>query len=134
MSDHDAVEAWNRRETAQLDRGYMEQIKWERDLAIRQLADLGYGLGEKPRTNGDTISRQDAIDVLERDESYNEDIPLRADGIRDAIITIKGLPSSAQPNDWMEKNKYKILQAGKEGREYEFRIGGRLFAIREKAQ
>ena len=41
---------------------------------------------------------------------------------------------SAQPEDWMERNKERILQAGMEGREIEFRIGGRLFAIREKAQ
>lgn len=46
---------------------------------------------------------------------------------------IKQLPS-AQPEDWMERNKERILQAGMEGREIEFRIGGRLFAIREKAQ
>ena len=26
-----------------------EQIMWERDVAIQQLKDLGYGLGEKPR-------------------------------------------------------------------------------------
>ena len=39
-----------------------------------------------------------------------------------------------EPEDWMERNKERILQAGKEGREIEFRIGGRLFAIREKAQ
>ena len=26
-----------------------EQIMWERDIAIQQLKDLGYGLGEKPR-------------------------------------------------------------------------------------
>ena len=41
---------------------------------------------------------------------------------------------SAQAEDWMERNKERILQAGMEGREIEFRIGGRLFAIREKAQ
>ena len=41
---------------------------------------------------------------------------------------------SAEPEDWMERNKERILQAGIEGREIEFRIGGRLFAIREKAQ
>ena len=27
----------------------LDQIKWERDIAISQLKDLGYGLGEKPR-------------------------------------------------------------------------------------
>lgn len=35
---------------------------------------------------------------------------------------------------WLEQNKDKILQAGMEGREIDIRIGGRLFAIREKAQ
>lgn len=39
-----------------------------------------------------------------------------------------------QPEDWMEQNKDRILKAGMEGREVEFRIGGRLFAIREKDQ
>lgn len=28
-----------------------EQIMWERDTAIQQLKDLGYGLGEKPKEN-----------------------------------------------------------------------------------
>lgn len=28
----------------------IEQLKWERDVAIQQLKDLGYGFGEKPRT------------------------------------------------------------------------------------
>ena len=36
--------------------------------------------------------------------------------------------------DLIEINKEEILKAGIEGREVEFRIGGRLFAIREKAQ
>jgi len=44
----------------------------------------------------DLISRAEAIDALKRDEEYDEDIPNRADGVRDAIITIMGLPS-AQP-------------------------------------
>ena len=62
--------------------GAIEQIQWERDVAIKQLNDLGYGLSEKPReelnnssqevkkanvpdTNvGDMISRRAAIDAL----------------------------------------------------------------------
>lgn len=31
-------------------RGVFEQVMWERDVAIEQLKDLGYGLGEKPKT------------------------------------------------------------------------------------
>lgn len=44
-------------------RSYIDQIKWERDIAVQQLKELGYGLGEKIRTDKDTISRQAAIDV-----------------------------------------------------------------------
>ena len=78
----------------------------------------------------DLIDRQAAIDAY--GEWYVEE------GSEEGFIgTVKqlleGLPS-AQPEDWMEKNKDMILQAGKEGREYVFRIGGRLFAIRELAQ
>ena len=50
--------------SAQPDRELIEQLKWERDTAIQQLKDLGYGLGEKPKT-GDTISRQAAIEVID---------------------------------------------------------------------
>lgn len=32
-------------------RAAYEQIMWERDTAIQQLKDLGYGLGEKPKEN-----------------------------------------------------------------------------------
>ena len=41
-----------------------EQISWERDIAVMQLKDLGYGLGEKIRTDGDTISRRGAIKAV----------------------------------------------------------------------
>ena len=36
-------------------REYVEQLKWERDLAIQQLKDLGYGLGENPRTQPEIV-------------------------------------------------------------------------------
>lgn len=49
--------------SAQPDTRSLEQIKWERDIAIQQLKDLGYSLGEKVRTDGDTISRRVAISL-----------------------------------------------------------------------
>lgn len=69
------------------------------DLISRQAAIDAETHDKRTETHGvclDTISRQAAIDALARDEEYNEDIPDRADGVRDAIITIMGLPS-AQP-------------------------------------
>ena len=84
---------------------------------------------------GDTIYRQDAIDAIEDCAEFIKDIHqlvtlIDADT---AKTKVRAIPS-AQPEDWMERNKERILQAGMEGREIEFQIGGRLFAIREKAQ
>lgn len=83
-------------------------------------------------TKDDTISRQAAIDAVvitpkEWDGMYIQDLNCRLRNV------LSSLPS-AQPDGWLEQNKDKILQAGMEGREIDFRIGGRLFAIREKAQ
>ena len=44
--------------------GVFEQVKWERDVAIQQLKELGYGLGEKIRTDEDCISREAVIEIL----------------------------------------------------------------------
>ena len=51
--------------------GLMEQYKWERDIAISHLKDLGYELGEKPRksdvlgTNvGNLIDKERLLDDL----------------------------------------------------------------------
>ena len=48
---------------------------------------------------GDVISRAAALTALERDEEYDKDIPNRADGVRDAIITISALPSAQLAQD-----------------------------------
>ena len=81
----------------------------------------------------DCISRQQAIDTIEKHLKLTT-IPDYYPGIFEAVRGwLNGLPS-IQPEDWMERNKERILRAGMEGREIEFRIGGRLFAIREKAQ
>ena len=41
-----------------------EQIKWERDTAIAQLKELGYGLGEKPKTDVLDKIRTEITDTL----------------------------------------------------------------------
>ena len=92
------------------------------------------GKNDGDRPSGDCISRTQAIDAL-RDYLVEKRCP--DDGTLTCRLieneVINKLPS-AQPEDWMERNKERILRAGMEGREIEFRIGGRLFAIREKAQ
>lgn len=43
-----------------------KQVMWERDIAIKQLNDLGYEFGEKIEPQGDTISRQAVLDYIHR--------------------------------------------------------------------
>lgn len=90
---------------------------------------------EKMHDTDDLISRQAAIDAIWHSiGDANGELQSFAEVIvGDAEDEIRALPS-VQPEDWMERNKDRILKAGMEGREVEFRIGGRLFAIREKAQ
>ena len=38
-----------------------EQARWERDVALEQLEQLGYSLGEKIRTDGDCINRSELL-------------------------------------------------------------------------
>ena len=87
----------------------------------------------------DLIDRQNAIDAICKACQYDEDDYTDCEHREpnstfcDYMNALRQL-TSAEPEDWMERNKERILQAGMEGREIEFRIGGRLFAIREKAQ
>ena len=87
----------------------------------------------------DLINRQSTLKDIEK---IRQSVQMLDDTQRASIImngihlcekAVRNQPST-QPKDWMEQNRDRILQAGNEGREVEFRIGGRLFAIREKAQ
>lgn len=42
----------------------VDQIRWERDLAIEQLKDLGYELGEKPRTEKTAEVRPMQVELI----------------------------------------------------------------------
>lgn len=80
----------------------------------------------------DLISRKAAI-KLAIDLDYESRGILKESRCREIENRYNMIPP-AQPEDWMERNKERILQAGMKGQEVEFRIGGRLFAIRKKAQ
>ena len=72
---------------------YIEQIKWERDTAIRQLKDLGYSLGEKPR-KGDLIRKDDVL--AEVMYWYGID----ASEILDRLVSVE-LPSAERTGEWI---------------------------------
>ena len=43
----------------------LEQIKWERETAIEQLEQLGYGLGEKVKPCEDCVSREQSLEAMD---------------------------------------------------------------------
>ena len=51
-------------------RGVFEQVVWERDVAIEQLKDLGYELGEKPKTGHWILTDDDFVYCSECEDSY----------------------------------------------------------------
>jgi hypothetical protein len=63
-----------------------------------------------------------------------QDIEKWLRSLRPVDISYLENAANMKEDGWLERNKDRILRAGLEGREVEFRIGGRLFAIREKAQ
>ena len=90
-----------------------DQIKWERDIAIEQLHELGYELGQKIEPCEDAVSRQAVINAIENDcmrgglgscfACYNDAQAFRGE--------IEKLPSVTQKSGyWIidQKEGYKI--------------------------
>ena len=73
--------------SAQPDRSCIEQIKWERNLAIQQLNELGHSFGEAIRHDKDAISRKGAINAV-CTVLYPD-----ADKMNDAKKVLKEMPS-----------------------------------------
>lgn len=124
--------------------GAIEQIQWERDMAIKQLHDLGYGLGEKPREKlnnsnqemkksnqevkklSGLIERQKAIDLAHELIVPNEyKYGLYNQAINNYCVEIMNLPS-AQPEpktgEWnFDGNRmYECTNCGVAYTEYQF--------------
>ena len=66
------------------------QVKWERDVAIEQLEQLGYSLGEKIRTSEDCVSKKIVLDMLENINAETEGVGFYYEHYVDYI---KDLPS-----------------------------------------
>lgn len=82
--------------------GAIEQIQWERDLAIKQLHDLGYGLGEKPREDNSSsdklIKASDAVDIVAKHSALYGNGEITTDEgealLYDIMSEIMNLPSA----------------------------------------
>lgn len=66
------------------DESLVEQIKWERDIAIEQLKMLGYGLGEKVKPCEDCVSRKELLSRIDAERRHLLDIGM--DGAEHIIV------------------------------------------------
>lgn len=120
MTDKEAIEIltsapkWDKKSSEALSvainaLGAISQIQWERDTAIEQLKELGYSFGEKPRTDGDLVSRQAAIEAL-GEEPYGDtdyDLGLRNQWKWD-VEAIKALSSAkSKTGRWISLDDFR---------------------------
>lgn len=59
-----AIKALEQEPSDTVSRGAFEQVMWERDVAIGQLKELGYELGQKIEPCDDLISREAALEKM----------------------------------------------------------------------
>ena len=79
------------------------------------------------------MTKAEAIAMLKRIQEPEAWEPQITQAAFEALdMAIKAL--ERQSDGWLARHRDEILKAGMEGREFVFRIDGRLFAIREKAQ
>ena len=79
------------------------------------------------------MTKAEAIAMLKRIQEPEAWEPQINQAAFEALdMAIKAL--ERQSDGWLARHRDEILKAGMEGREFVFRIDGRLFAIREKAQ
>ena len=106
--------------------GAIDQIRWERDVAIEQLNDLGYGLGEKPREDNSSsdklIKASDAVDVVAKHSALYGDGEISTDDgealLYGIMSEIMNLPS-AQPEIEEKLYQYKCYITDNEGLQHE---------------
>ena len=54
----------------------LHQVMWERDIAIRQLKELGYEFGQKIEPCEDAISREDAKEIIAKNDKTDGTVPI----------------------------------------------------------
>ena len=83
----------------------LDQVKWERDTAINQLKELGYGFGEKIEKCDDCISRESVGNMLNNIKMRGSEFWI--DYYRKALDGLSQLPS-VTPTITDVENNYNI--------------------------
>lgn len=81
-----------------------EQVKWERDIAIQQLEELGYSLGEKIRISDDLISRKALLREIGEEPEIWTDSDREIQALNDHrwfVRIVKSMPSVTSRPKWI---------------------------------
>ena len=97
-------------------RSVFEQFKWERDLAIEQLEQLGYGFGEELRTDGELVKKTLAvrafakylrdsalIDYPDAGDTVEDWIPTAESALKDVSTEMPFIIHCTECKDWHER-------------------------------
>ena len=87
-----AVKALEQTNGDLISKSVFDQIKWERDVAVSQLHDLGYELGEKPKTDGDLAALK-CFNIRELKFKDREDAELMKHYLELSFNNLAKLPS-----------------------------------------
>lgn len=94
--------------------GAYRQIIWERDIAIQQLKDLGYKLGEKPKENkDDLISRQSLIEEFaDMRDGYpiitNDQLTVK--DVIEIILSMPSVPKKETNTEYIKRTLSELAQ------------------------
>lgn len=68
-----AIDALEQQTSDTVSRGVFEQVMWERNVAIDQLKELGYELGQKVEPCENAVSRADMLDAVGHGATYTSE-------------------------------------------------------------
>ena len=86
-----AIRALENQDHGVVSLGVYEQVRWERDVAISQLKELGYGLGEKIREKDKKMGKPTLADIAAKLSEFDSECLMTIDeyleSVEDGLIT-----------------------------------------------
>lgn len=80
-----AIRALENQDRGVVSLGTYEQIRWERDVAISQLEELGYGLGEKIRKEDKEMGKPTLADIAAKLSEFDSECLMTIDEYLESV-------------------------------------------------
>lgn len=80
-----AIRALENQDRGVVSVGLYEQVRWERDVAISQLEELGYGLGEKTREEDKKMGKPTLADIAAKLSEFDSECLMTIDEYLESV-------------------------------------------------